>query len=65
MKVTGCGLVNAIQMTTLNPALVHHLNDRGVLEEGKRADIILFTMEGEKMVIQKTLVAGKEVYSNN
>ena len=63
MKVTGCGLVNAIQMTTLNPALVHHLIDRGVLEAGKRADIILFTMEDEKMVIQKTIVGGKELYS--
>ena len=63
MKVTECGLVNAIQMTTLNPALVHHLIDRGVLEAGKRADIILFTMEDEKMVIQKTIVGGKEVYS--
>jgi N-acetylglucosamine-6-phosphate deacetylase len=63
MKVTGCGVVNAIQMTTQNPALVHHLNDRGVLEAGKRADLILFTMEDEKMVIQKTIVLGKEVYS--
>lgn len=63
MKVTGCGLVNAIKMTTLNPALVHHLNDRGVLEAGKRADIILFKMEDEKMVIQKTIVGGNEVYS--
>ena len=63
MKVTGCGLVKAIQMTTLNPALVHKLNDRGVLEPGKRADIILFTLENDKMLIQKTIVAGKEVYS--
>ncbi len=63
MKVTGCGLVNAIQMTTLNAALVHHLDDCGVLEAGKRADIILFTMEDDKMVIQKTIVAGNEVYS--
>lgn len=63
IKVTGCSLVNAIQMTTLNPALVHHLNDRGALEAGKRADIILFTMESEKMIIQKTIVGGKGVYS--
>ena len=63
MKVTGCGLVKAIQMTTLNPALVHKLNDRGVLEPGKRADIILFTLENDKMLIQKTIVTGKEVYS--
>lgn len=63
MKVTGCGLVSAIQMTTLNPALVHHLNDRGVLEPGRRADLILFTMDDDQMVIEKTIVAGREVYS--
>jgi len=65
MKVSGCGLINAIQMTTLNPAYVHNLNDRGVLEQGKRADLILFTMDNERMFIQKTFVAGKEVYSKN
>ena len=64
MKVTGCGLVKAIQMTTLNPAHVHYLNDRGILEPGKRADLILFTIENDQMLIQKTIVAGKEVYSN-
>ncbi|MCK9413733.1 MAG: amidohydrolase family protein [Prolixibacteraceae bacterium] len=65
MKVSGCGLVNAIRMTTLNPAFVHNLDDRGVLEKGKRADLILFTMENEKMIILKTIVAGKEVYSKD
>lgn len=64
MKVTGCGLVKAIQMATQNPALIHHLNDRGVLEPGKRADLILFTIENDQLLIQKTIVAGKEVYSN-
>jgi N-acetylglucosamine-6-phosphate deacetylase len=65
MKVLGCGLVNALRMTTLNPAFVLNLADRGVLEKGKRADLILFTLENEKMIIQKTIVAGKEVYSIN
>lgn len=64
MKVTGCGLVEAIQMTTQNPAHMHHLNDRGVLEPGKRADLILFTIENDQILIQKTIVAGKDVYSN-
>lgn len=65
MKVSGCGLVDAIQMTTLNPALLTRLDDRGVMEPGKRADLILFTMENGRMLIQKTMVAGIEVYSNN
>jgi N-acetylglucosamine-6-phosphate deacetylase len=63
MKVTECGLVNAIQMTTINPARLHNLNDRGILEAGKRADLILFAIENDQLVINKTMVAGKVVYS--
>jgi N-acetylglucosamine-6-phosphate deacetylase len=62
MKVTGCSLAKAIQMTTLNPARLYNLNDRGELEAGKRADIILFTMEDFKMKIIKTIVEGKIVF---
>ncbi len=63
MKVSGCGLEKAIQMTTLNPALIHHLTDRGTLEPGKRSDIILFQIEDDKILIRKTIVAGREVFS--
>jgi len=62
MKVTGCSLAKAIQMTTINPARLHNLNDRGKLEPGKRADIILFTMDDFNMKIRKTIVEGKIVF---
>jgi len=65
MKVTDCGIEKAIQMTTQNAAQLHKLKDRGVLEVGKRADIILFTIENDKMVINKTIVAGEIVYSKD
>jgi N-acetylglucosamine-6-phosphate deacetylase len=64
MKVTGCTLGEAIQMTVTNPAFLHNLNDRGKLEPGKRADIILFEMEEYKMKIRKTFVKGKLVYQS-
>lgn len=64
MKVTGCSLAKAIQMTATNPALLHNLNDRGNLEPGKRADIILFTMEDFNMKIRKTIVNGKLVFES-
>jgi N-acetylglucosamine-6-phosphate deacetylase len=64
MKVTCCSLTNAIQMASTNPANLYNMNDRGLLETGKRADIILFSIENGNMVIQKTFVSGKEVYSN-
>jgi N-acetylglucosamine-6-phosphate deacetylase len=62
MKVTGCSLAKAIQMATRNPAHLHNLNDRGTLEPGKRADIILFTMDDFNMKIQKTIVEGNVVF---
>jgi N-acetylglucosamine-6-phosphate deacetylase len=64
MKVTGCSLANAIQMTATNPARLHQLNDRGKLEPGKRADIILFEMEDFKMDIRKTIVNGQLVFDS-
>jgi len=62
MKVTGCSLGDAIRMVSTNPARLLHLHDRGTLEPGKRADIILFTMEDFTMKIQKTIVEGEIVY---
>jgi N-acetylglucosamine-6-phosphate deacetylase len=41
------------------------LSDRGELTPGKRADLILFTIDDCNMVIQKTIVAGKVVYSKD
>ncbi len=63
MNVTGCSLQEAIQMATVNPANIHGLTDRASIEVGKRADLILFTIENAKIVIQKTIVAGKVVYA--
>ncbi len=62
MKVTGCSLAKAIQMSTSNPARLLNLHDRGKLEPGKRADIILFKMDDFKMKIEQTIVAGKIVF---
>jgi N-acetylglucosamine-6-phosphate deacetylase len=63
IKYTGCPLSDAIQMASTNPAILYKLNDRGKLETGKRADIILFTLENENIVIQKTIVSGKNVFT--
>lgn len=62
MNFTGCSLGEAIQMASTNPARLMGWNNIGELAVGKRADIILFTIENGKMVIQKTIVAGKIVY---
>jgi len=63
MNVTGCNLQAAIKMATFNPANLHGLTDRGTIEVGKRADLMIFTIENTKIVIKKTIVAGKVVYA--
>jgi N-acetylglucosamine-6-phosphate deacetylase len=62
MKFTQCSLAEAIQMASTNPARLLGLDHLGEIAVGKRADLILFTLEDGAMVIQKTWVAGKVVY---
>lgn len=62
MRVTGCSLGKAVNMATVNPARLHNLSDRGKLEPGKRADIIMFTMKDFTMNVKKTIVAGNIVF---
>ena len=62
MKVTGCSLADAIQMASTNSAKLYNLTDRGVLEKGKRADLVMFTLENFELEIQKTFLKGKLVY---
>ena len=63
MNFTGCSLSDAIQMASTNPARLMGLSNRGEISEGKRADLILFTIEDGKMVIQQTMIAGEVVYT--
>ena len=62
MKVTGCSLWEAIQMSSTNPARLYGLTDRGEIKPGMRADLILFTMEDFKINIKETIIAGEVVY---
>ena len=63
MKITGCTLGEAIQMSSTNPAKLYGLNDRGVIAKGKRADLILFEIGDSELVIKKTYVEGELVYT--
>lgn len=62
MNVTGCSLGEAIGMASTNPAKLYNLDDRGILEKGKRADIIMFQIINNEMIIYKTYVKGQLVY---
>ncbi|SDD64477.1 N-acetylglucosamine-6-phosphate deacetylase [Pricia antarctica] len=63
MEFTECSLKDAIQMASTNPAEFFVLKELGAIEIGKRADLILFTMENNEMVIEQTYVNGELVYT--
>ncbi|MQY64561.1 MAG: amidohydrolase family protein, partial [Calditrichaeota bacterium] len=63
MRFTGCSLADAIHMASRNTARLHGLSDRGEIKVGKRADLILFTLKEGALSINKTIIAGKEVYT--
>ena len=64
MKVTGCSLADAIKMSSTNPAKLYGLSDRGSIEVGKRADLILFEMDDSVLRIKKTFVNGVLVFNS-
>jgi N-acetylglucosamine-6-phosphate deacetylase len=63
MTFTGCSLGEAINLATKNVSRVCKLPDRGSVETGKRADLILFEMDGGKLIIKQTWVNGEIVFS--
>lgn len=63
MEYTGCSLEEALGMASTNPARLLGLDHLGEIKEGFRADLILFSMEDARMIIEKTILAGEVVYS--
>jgi N-acetylglucosamine-6-phosphate deacetylase len=64
-KVTGCTLSEAIRMASSNTAKLLGLSDRGRLEPGLNADLILFSLNDSQITIHKTSVKGKIVYDSS
>jgi len=65
IKFTGCSLEEAIQMVSMNQSKIMGFNDRGSIEVGKRADLVLFKMVDGEVVIHKTILGGDIVYQQN
>jgi N-acetylglucosamine-6-phosphate deacetylase len=65
MKFTGCSLSDAIGMASTNPAKLLGLDELGEIKTGKRADLILFRMDGNRIVVMKTMLKGKIVYNKD
>jgi N-acetylglucosamine-6-phosphate deacetylase len=58
----GLPLAEAVKMASANPAGVIGLNDRGVIEVGKRADLVVLS---EDLDVMRTFVAGREASRNS
>lgn len=52
-------LTDAVKMATETPARIVGLTDRGTLDEGKRADIVVFD---DAFRVSRTIVGGRTVY---
>ncbi len=65
MKFTNCGLQEAIDMASKNPAKLYGFKDRGSLEVGMRADLMLFSLEDSKLNVVKTIVGGNIKYNRH
>jgi len=63
MKYTGCSLEEAIQMAATNQARMFGWEDRGTIEVGKRADLVLFHIEDEEVQVKQTIISGEVVFS--
>ena len=59
VKVAEVPLCDTVKMLTETPARIQGLSDRGTLEIGKRADIVLFD---DDLHILRTVVGGKTVF---
>ncbi len=58
MKHTGASIVDVFKVASYNPAKVVGLNDRGEIQEGKKADLIFVDI---KMNVKKVIKNGKLV----
>jgi len=61
MKYTGCTLGEAVNMASANVARVCGFSDRGLLAPGKRADLILFEMDGYSIKLKQVLIKGRSI----
>jgi alpha-D-ribose 1-methylphosphonate 5-triphosphate diphosphatase len=57
-EISNLTLTQAVQLVTKNPAEAAKLNDRGVIEVGKRADIIMVTNLDGLIQVSDVFVAG-------
>ncbi len=61
MRYTSCTLGEAVNMASANVARIYNFSDRGILIPGKRADLILFEMDGNNIKLKQVVIKGKNI----
>lgn len=64
MKSAGCTLGQALRLATRNVSVACRLGDRGALLPGKRADLLLFELQDNKLIVKRTWIGGRKVYES-
>ena len=59
VQMANVSVAEAVEMATETPSRIMGLTDRGTLESGKRADIVLFD---DNINVLRTIVAGRTVF---
>lgn len=59
VEITGCTLEDAVAAATARPASLMHLSDRGSLEIGSRADVVILDQEAN---VVATMASGQIAY---
>ena len=54
-------LPKSISAVTKNPAIASGLNDRGIIEQGLRADLVRLSIKNDIPIIRKVWANGKEI----
>ena len=61
LNFTACSLGDAINMASGNVCRIYGLTDRGTLSTGKRADLLLFEIEGNVLKIRDIILNGESI----
>ncbi|MBM6615577.1 N-acetylglucosamine-6-phosphate deacetylase [Desemzia sp. RIT804] len=59
MEFTGCGIEDAVKMSSVNQAREFNLTQKGIISAGKDADMVVFDQDFN---VQQTISYGKVVY---
>jgi N-acetylglucosamine-6-phosphate deacetylase len=65
IRSAGCNLGQAVNLATKNVSAACRLGDRGTLAPGKRADLILFEMKDNNLIVRQTWVKGRKIYDSS